>query len=115
MNSPACNIDGREVARRRRTGRLLLILGYAAVLPALFVPTLVVVAITLAAAGGIVATQARRRTCIGYALAGLEGDDTGVRRIGYRREVFIGAARVAAEGLLFAVPLLPFLLLLAPR
>lgn len=107
-----CNIDGVEVARRRRTGRALLIGGYTLALLTPFTPLLLPVALALAAGGGIVATQARRRTCIGYALAGLEGDDTGVRRVGLRPAALAAAARVALEGSLAAVPLLPLLLLL---
>ena len=107
-----CNIDGREVARRRRTGRTLLVGGYALALLTPVVPPLLPVALALAAAGGIVATQARRRTCIGYALAGLEGDDAGVRRVGLRATTLTASLRVALEGSLAAVPLLPLLLLL---
>lgn len=107
-----CNIDGREVARRRRTGRTLLVGGYALAILTPVVPPLLPVTLALSAAGGIVATQARRRTCIGYALAGLEGDDAGVRRVGLRPAALAAAARVALEGSLAAVPLLPLLLLL---
>lgn len=110
MTTAACNIDGREIARRRRTGRALLVGGYALALLTPLIPAALYLALPLATGGGIVANQARRRTCIGYALAGLEGDDTGVRRIGLRRPALIASARVALEGALAAVPLLPLLL-----
>lgn len=111
MTASACNIDGREIARRRRTGRALLAAGYALALFTPLVPLVLLLALPLATAGGIVANQARRRTCIAYALAGLEGDDAGIRRIGLQRSALLAAGRVALEGSLAAVPLLPLLVL----
>lgn len=109
MTTTACNIDGRELTRRRRVGRILLVVGYALAFLTPLLPLALLVALPLATAGGIVVNQARRRTCIGYALAGLEGDDAGVRRVGLQRPALLAAGRVALEGSLAALPLLPFL------
>lgn len=110
----ACNIDGIELRRRRQSGRLLLVVGYAAALLSALTPV-VLVALPLAPVGGVVAAQARRRTCIAYALTGLEGDDQGVRRVGIQRAALLAAARVLAEGLLVGAPAFVLAALLATR
>lgn len=110
----ACNIDGREVRRRRRSGLALLAAGYAAALLSPLLPALLLL-LPLAPAGGVVAAQARRRTCIAYALAGLEGDDRGVRRVGLRREALRAAVAVLGEGLIVGSPALVLAALLAGR
>jgi hypothetical protein len=109
----ACNINGAELRRRRRAGRLLLAVGYTAALLSPFLAPLALFA-PLAPVGGVVAAQARRRTCIAYALAGLEGDDAGVRRVGIRPEALRAATLVLGEGLLVGSPALVLAALLTP-
>ena len=110
----ACNIDGREVKRRRVVGLALLATGYAAALLSPLLPPLLLL-LPLAPVGGVIAAQARRRTCIAYALAGLEGDDQGVRRVGLRREALFAAAVVLGEGLIVGSPALVLAALLSGR
>ena len=52
---------------------------------------------------------------IAYALAGLEGDDQGVRRVGLRREALFAAAVVLGEGLIVGSPALVLAALLSGR
>ena len=90
----ACNIGPQEIARRRRAGltgiAIAVILGFLLVVIA--APPLARVLVFLPLAGGLVSLeQARRRFCVGFAMAGLRNFGP----LGAQESITDGADRAA--------------------
>lgn len=109
----ACNIGPAEIARRRRTGvaTIAVALVVAAAVVALDVPAPARVLVLPPLAAGIIGLeQARRRFCVGFAMAGLWNfgdlgaqqriDDQAARNADRR-----AALRMVAEGTIVAAAL----------
>ena len=70
----ACNIGPEEIARRRRSGMvgIALAIGLAGILVVLGAPPLLRMVVFPFLAGGLISLeQARRRFCVGFAMAGI--------------------------------------------
>ena len=90
----ACNIGPAEIARRRRAGLagIAVAVALAIILLAIGAPAVLRVLVLPPLAGGIISLeQARRRFCVGFAMAGLQNfDDLG-------RQVRIADAAARAQ------------------
>lgn len=90
----ACNIGPAEIARRRRAGILAVgvAIALAGVLIAVDAPTWMRLLVLPPLAGGLISLdQARRRFCVGFAMAGLQNFDA----LGREQRIEDGAARAA--------------------
>lgn len=90
----ACNIGPAEIARRRRAGLFAVAVAVvlAVVLLAIDAPNVARALVLLPLAGGIVSLeQARRRFCVGFAMAGLQNFEA----LGRQQHIADGVARAA--------------------
>ena len=90
----ACNIGPAEIVRRRRAGfvGVAAAVGLAAILVAIGAPDWLRVLVLPPLAAGIISLdQARRRFCVGFAVAGLRNFDA----LGREERIEDGAARAA--------------------
>lgn len=90
----ACNIGPAEIARRRRAGILAVgvAIALAGILIAVDAPMWMRLLVLPPLAGGLISLdQARRRFCVGFAMAGLQNFDA----LGREQRIENGAARAA--------------------